>query len=108
VIHFTHGVIKEDTLKDYAYDCVVRKAANVYMTGDILPRQVTKRYHPDDVIKRAYSKLGGTGYSLVKNNCEHFASWCKTGTACSIQVKALGLKSFLHYVPGFNTMIMYD
>ena len=84
VVHFTHGVIMEETLEDYALDCVVRKAPDVYITGDILPKRVLKRYPPDEVCKRAYNRLGEKGYSVVKNNCEHFASWCKTGTYCSI------------------------
>ena len=36
------------------------------------------------------SKLGETGYHLVKNNCEHFATWCCTGQAASRQVRGVG------------------
>ena len=84
VVHFTKGKITEETLEEFALDCVVRKAPDVYLTGDILPRTITKRYSPKEVSKRAYSKMGEIGYSLVNNNCEHFASWCKTGTKCSL------------------------
>ena len=28
-------------------------------------------------------------YSLIKNNCEHFAMWCKSGVSESTQVKMM-------------------
>jgi len=34
---------------------------------------------PDEVIERARSRVGEKKYSLLTNNCEHFAVWCKTG-----------------------------
>ena len=40
-----------------------------------------------DVVVRALSRVGETGYSVVFNNCEHFASWCVTGDATSRQVR---------------------
>lgn len=42
---------------------------------------------PDIVIERAKSKLGKSGYDLFNNNCEHFATWCKTGIDKSEQVE---------------------
>ncbi|MBA0816721.1 hypothetical protein Gohar_001351, partial [Gossypium harknessii] len=44
---------------------------------------------PDVVIKRAYSFLHKKNfgeYSLLFNNCEHFATKCKTGTALCNQI----------------------
>ena len=41
---------------------------------------------PDEVLKHAYSRLGEVKYSLLSNNCEHFATWCKTGQNISSQV----------------------
>ena len=40
---------------------------------------------PQETVTRAHSKLGEHGYSLLLNNCEHFALWCKTGIAQSAQ-----------------------
>ena len=40
-----------------------------------------------ETVERARSKIGQKGYSLVNNNCEHFALWCKTGIAMSSQVE---------------------
>ena len=44
---------------------------------------------PEFVVIRAYSRLGETEYHLICNNCEHFASWCKTGNHVSEQVHPL-------------------
>lgn len=41
----------------------------------------------DDVIKRAESRLGEEKYNLLFNNCEHFATWCKTGISDCKQVR---------------------
>lgn len=42
---------------------------------------------PEVVVKRAFSRLGENKYNLLFNNCEHFATWCKTGVSESQQVK---------------------
>jgi hypothetical protein len=41
---------------------------------------------PDVVIRRAESRLGEEVYDVGSNNCEHFATWCKTGIHISEQV----------------------
>lgn len=43
-------------------------------------------YSPDEIVQRAKSRLGENRYSLLNNNCEHFASWCITGKSVSKQV----------------------
>jgi hypothetical protein len=40
----------------------------------------------DDIVSRAEGSLGNGSYSLVWNNCEHFAHWCQTGRPASAQV----------------------
>jgi hypothetical protein len=44
---------------------------------------------PDEVVARARSMLGHSGYDLVFNNCEHFATWCVTGDSNSAQVETV-------------------
>ena len=46
-----------------------------------------KPYSQEETLQRAHRRLGETQYSLVANNCEHFAMWCKTGVSASSQVK---------------------
>jgi hypothetical protein len=40
-------------------------------------------------VRRARSRLGERRYDLLRNNCEHFCSWCQDGEARSAQVAAL-------------------
>ncbi len=41
----------------------------------------------DVVVNRAINRLGENKYNLLFNNCEHFATWCKTGVNDSKQVR---------------------
>ncbi|GFN91634.1 tigger transposable element-derived protein 6 [Plakobranchus ocellatus] len=50
-------------------------------------RDAEKKPHPPGIIvKRAMKKLGKVEYDLFKNNCEHFATWCRYGEGESLQV----------------------
>ncbi len=40
----------------------------------------------DHVVERAENRLGEQKYNLLFNNCEHFATWCKTGISYSKQI----------------------
>ena len=51
----------------------------------------TVSYLPHLVVQRAQSRLGEQRYDLLTNNCEHFATWCKTGHAYSDQLRAFGI-----------------
>lgn len=48
-------------------------------------------YIPDIVVTRAESRLGEQNYNLLTNNCEHFATWCKTGRSDCQQLADFGL-----------------
>lgn len=50
-------------------------------------------YAGADVVLRARSRLGESGYSLLRNNCEHFSNWCVQGVARSRQVERLQAKA---------------
>ncbi|XP_005088861.1 phospholipase A and acyltransferase 2 [Aplysia californica] len=43
-------------------------------------------FPPHQVVKNALEKVGKKGYSLLYENCEHFAKWCRYGKAKSDQV----------------------
>ena len=60
-------------------------------------------YIPDAVVERAESRLGEQEYNLLFNNCEHFASWCKTGVSDSRQVR-----NFLPFVSTLDTSKLYE
>ncbi len=47
------------------------------------------------VVKRAESRLGEKQYHLFKNNCEHFATWCKTGQSICRQANLYRVTSNL-------------
>lgn len=44
---------------------------------------------PDAVVARAESRLGEAGFDFVFQNCEHFATWCRTGISRSRQAEAV-------------------
>ncbi|NES83057.1 MAG: NC domain-containing protein [Moorea sp. SIO2B7] len=58
---------------------------------------------PDTVVHRAQSRLGENKYNLLFNNCEHFATWCKTGISHSKQVR-----EFLPAISKLNTKNLYE
>lgn len=55
--------------------------------GRIYVRQYPTCYIADTAIARAESRLGEHQYNLLYNNCEHFATWCKTGISNSRQIE---------------------
>ncbi|MBI5091934.1 MAG: lecithin retinol acyltransferase family protein [Candidatus Hydrogenedentes bacterium] len=44
-------------------------------------------HDPEEILRRASSRIGETRYGVVRNNCEHFAHWCRTGLPSSKQVR---------------------
>ncbi len=99
VIHYTKrngscidGVIRETSLEEFRDG------------GDIeLVRHVFGKCFPNEwVVKRARSKLNSAEYSLLWNNCEHFATWCKIGLEDSVQVKEFSLCSGSSVIAGVS------
>jgi hypothetical protein len=68
---------------------VARTSWDDFAAGDeVKVRVYGSRLSTDDTVDMAESRIGSVGYSLVRNNCEHFAAWCCTGRAVSAQVRA--------------------
>jgi hypothetical protein len=44
-------------------------------------------YSPEEIVRRARSRLGENDYRLLTNNCEHFCNWCLNGVSYSAQVQ---------------------
>ena len=53
-------------------------------------------FSQDETLHRARSRIGTKGYNLAAFNCDHFATWCKTGEYRSIQVD--GVKTVLRRI----------
>ncbi|WP_336769841.1 lecithin retinol acyltransferase family protein [Bacillus bombysepticus] len=51
-----------------------------------------KRFPPEEIVKRAKSRIGETRYNVLWNNCETFANWCTHGKEYSEQTE--GAKDF--------------
>ena len=56
------------------------------------PTKITEVNPPELVLARARSRIDDTGYNLFDDNCEHFATYCKTGCAYSHQIEWLWKK----------------
>jgi len=55
-------------------------------------------YSPEEIVRRARSRIGEDDYRLLTNNCEHFCNWCLHGVSRSAQVERrwqLPLRVFL-------------
>jgi Lecithin retinol acyltransferase len=44
-------------------------------------------FSPEEIVRRARSRLGEEDYRLLTNNCEHFCNWCLSGISRSAQVE---------------------
>lgn len=82
VIHYT-GEVGQKT------DAVIRRTPrDEFAQGsEIHVRLYGKCDEPDLTLERATSRMSEARYHLFGNNCEHFATWCKTGQETSEQVK---------------------
>jgi Na+-translocating ferredoxin:NAD+ oxidoreductase RNF subunit RnfB len=92
--YFHHGIylgdgkvihwVKDDSIarveitnfETYADNCTVSKVNH----------QSTK-YNGNQIIMRAMSRLGESGYNLAFENCEHFCYWCIEGISKSYQIE---------------------
>jgi hypothetical protein len=69
-------------------DIIERTSLAEFTKGQLLyVKHYPTSFTPDVVMHRAQSRLGEDEYNLLFNNCEHFATWCKTGVSHSFQVQ---------------------
>ena len=94
VIHYSTD---DDSLKPsnaYIHLTTLEKFRNgskvYYLSDEELASRGAYIYPPEEVVHRAYSRLGEREYNLLYNNCEQFALWCKTGNHQSIQINSIG------------------
>ncbi|XP_077061355.1 lecithin retinol acyltransferase-like [Siphateles boraxobius] len=75
---YKYASIRVDTVEDFAFGSPV-----LLNTMD-----TTLRKQPlaaEEVARRAEKLIGHIPYSLLWNNCEHFVTYCRYGTAVSLQ-----------------------
>jgi len=80
VIHFvrTRGGgrrVARTSLEDFAVGSEVRV------------RTYRRRLPAEETVRNAESRIGRADYHLLRNNCEHLATWCCTGRPTSSQVR---------------------
>jgi hypothetical protein len=46
-------------------------------------------YSREETLRRARSRMGERDYNFALNNCDHFATWCRTGEHRSLQADAV-------------------
>lgn len=85
-------------------EVIERNAIETFTQGKkVYLREYTACFIPDVAIHRAESRLGERKYNLLFNNCEHFATWCKTGVSHSKQVQ-----DFLPVLNHLDTAAVYE
>ncbi|OPL21281.1 hypothetical protein AM593_08196, partial [Mytilus galloprovincialis] len=87
--HVGHSISVSGVLRNKA---VVRRdkfwtvVDNCRATKNNSKDKTYRKFEAVDIVKRARDRLGPYIYSIVWNNCEHFASWCRYGLLKSDQV----------------------
>lgn len=72
---------------------VARTTKDTFARGRrVYTKEQPTAYIPSVVVDRAESRLGERQYDLFFNNCEHFATWCKTGRSECEQLNNFGLQ----------------
>lgn len=74
------ATVRVDTLEDFAYGSKI-------LVNRMDQRMKSKAFPNEDVAQRAEQLVGGVPYSLLWNNCEHFVTYCRYGTAASRQTE---------------------
>ena len=69
---------------------ILRSPVSEFSQGEVLSVMDHADASPAGVtLRRAMSRLGEQNYNMLFNNCEHFATWCKTGRHRSEQVDSV-------------------
>ena len=78
VAHYLEG---REILRSSLTDFSQGQPVSVVTHAQCSPQGVT--------LRRAMGRIGEQNYNLLFNNCEHFATWCKTGRHQSRQVNSV-------------------
>ncbi|XP_041634637.1 lecithin retinol acyltransferase-like [Cheilinus undulatus] len=77
---FKRASIRTDSVEDFAYGAgiLLNHMDRAVLRGPL---------QGEEVAQRAEKLLGSVAYSLLWNNCEHFVTYCRYGTAQSLQTE---------------------
>lgn len=106
----------------HGIDCGADEIIHYYKGGDVAtiartPRNLFGRggrifvkpqvtaFLPQNVVARAERRLGEQRYDFFTNNCEHFATWCKTGRSECDQLAIFGLQMDRYNLPDMRRLI---
>lgn len=99
IVHYssTHGEFdrhEDSTVHISSLEEFLRKEKTYYRV-EIREGKGYTLFSPEETVERALSRLGEKSYSILTNNCEHFAMWCKTGISESCQIEKCIGEAFL-------------
>lgn len=77
---YRRATVRVDTLENFAYGAKV-EVSRMYK------KKNAQAFRNEDVARRAEKLVGETPYSLLWNNCEHFVTYCRYGSAKSRQTE---------------------
>ncbi|CAL8272126.1 lecithin retinol acyltransferase a [Gadus morhua] len=75
---FRCATVRVDSLQDFAYGSEI-------LVNAMDSRMSARALLNEEVAKRAEQLIGAIPYSLLWNNCEHVATYCRYGSAVSLQ-----------------------
>jgi len=74
IIHYSNGSVRRDNLESMD---------DKFNISEVYMKDSPRLYNLEEVIARAESRLGESDYNLALNNCEHFVTWCRSGSRYS-------------------------
>ncbi len=86
ISYMLNNEIKITSLEEFLDNSKVYYAVELHESNDV---KNYKLFSAEETIARAKSRLGEKKYDVLKNNCEHFVVWCKTGIMESQQANNL-------------------
>lgn len=81
VVHFGRGIFDIDNAVIEQVDLETFSQSRPIVVVDS-----KIEFPPEEVVRRATSRLGERSYDLWSNNCEHFANWSRSGDHSSPQI----------------------
>lgn len=80
-LHFSHHGIYEgyDSVIEYDGNRIKRTTLDKFLGSSHYLYRVDSeaKYSPDEIVRRAKSRIGENKYGLIGNNCDQFARWCR-------------------------------